>query len=120
MMSELTASRVFGGIRAREIKVEATNWPDYVFENDYTPMSLANIEAYVKVNKHLPEIPSAKEIAENGQNIGDMNTKLLKKIEELTLHLIDLKKENEELKKSVNRIDNLEEEIKNLKKKDHL
>lgn len=105
---------VNGKIRAQEIKVETDNWPDYVFENDYTPTSLADIESYIKVNKHLPEIPSAKEISENGLNVGEMNAKLLKKIEELTLHMIELKKENETLKKSEKRIDDLEGQLKYL------
>jgi len=111
---------VNGNLWATEIQVALTNpWPDYVFEKDYTPMSLANLETFIKANKHLPEIPSAKEIAENGLNLGEMNTTLLKKIEELTLHLIDLKKENDQLKKSVERIDNLEQIIKQLTLKNH-
>ncbi len=61
--------------------------------------SLSEIESFVKKNKHLPNIPSASEVANNGVEIGDMQAKLLQKIEELTLHLIQLKKENEEIKK---------------------
>ena len=81
---------VNGKIRAREVKVEPTNnWPDYVFEESYQPMSLAEIATFVKQHKHLPEVPSAKEVAQNGLELGEMNKVLLKKIEELTLHLIE-------------------------------
>ncbi|WP_343530988.1 hypothetical protein [Pedobacter sp.] len=88
---------VNGKIRAREVKVEPTaNWPDYVFEESYKPMSLAEISAFVRQYKHLPEVPSAKEVAQNGLELGEMNKILLKKIEELTLLLIDQNKKNEE------------------------
>ena len=61
-------------------------------------MPLSELESYVEANKHLPEIPSEQEVIENGINIGEMNALLLKKIEELTLYVIDLKKENEVIK----------------------
>lgn len=84
---------VNGKIRAREIKVEATNWPDYVFEEDYQIGKLQELESYIKVNKHLPDMPSAKEVSANGVELGEMNKLLLKKIEELTLHLIEKDKQ---------------------------
>ncbi|NII83264.1 MULTISPECIES: hypothetical protein [unclassified Pedobacter] len=84
---------VNGNIRAKEIKVEATNWPDYVFEEDYKVGTLKELESYIKTNKHLPEIPSAKEIERNGVDLGEMNKLLLKKMEELTLHLIEQQKQ---------------------------
>jgi len=80
---------VNGKIRAHEIKVETTNWPDYVFEEGYDVGTLEALESYIKANKHLPGIPSAKEVAENGVQLGEMNKLLLKKVEELTLHLIE-------------------------------
>lgn len=83
---------VNGNIRSKEIKVEITNWPDYVFEEDYKIKSLDNLEKYIKENKHLPEVPSAKEISDNGLELGEMNKVLMKKIEELTLYLIDQNK----------------------------
>jgi len=83
---------VNGNIRAKEIKVEATNWPDYVFENDYPITPLNEVEAFVIANKHLPGIPNGDRIAEEGISLGEMNKKLLEKIEELTLYIIDLKK----------------------------
>jgi len=84
---------VNGKIRAKEIKVEVANWPDYVFEPDYKVGSLAMLESYIKTYKHLPEVPSAKEVAANGVELGEMNKILLKKIEELTLHLIEKEKQ---------------------------
>ena len=83
---------VNGTIRSKEVKVEASPWPDYVFEDDYDLRSLEETEAFIKENKHLPEIPSAKEIEANGVELGEMNMLLLKKIEELTLHQIEMMK----------------------------
>ncbi|MFC5282642.1 hypothetical protein [Pedobacter alpinus] len=92
------ALAVKGQIRTSEVKVDTGPWPDYVFDNDYQLLSLNEIENYIKVNKHLPEIPSAKQIETEGLNLGEMNSLLLKKVEELTLHLIEMKKEIIELK----------------------
>lgn len=86
---------VNGTIRSKEVIVEATNWPDYVFEEDYDLPTLSEIEAFIKTNKHLPEVPSAKEMEANGISLGEMNMLLLKKIEELTLHTIEQQKELE-------------------------
>jgi len=90
---------VNGKIRAHEIKVEIAHWPDYVFEEDYQIFSLAEIEQYIKTNKHLPDMPTAQNVKEDGISVGEMNAKLLKKIEELTLYVIDLKHEVDALKK---------------------
>jgi len=87
---------VNGNIRAHEIKVETSGWPDYVFADDYKISPLKDIATYIKLHKHLPEMPSAKTVAEDGIALGDMNKLLVKKIEELTLHLID---QNERLTK---------------------
>jgi hypothetical protein len=86
---------VNGKIRAQEIKVEAVNWPDYVFADNYKLPSLQETEKHIKEKGHLPGIPSAEEVKTDGVDLGDMNAKLLKKIEELTLYLIELKKLNE-------------------------
>lgn len=83
---------VNGNIRAREIKVESGNWPDYVFKKTYELSSLPETEKYIEENGHLPGIPSAKEVQERGVQLGEMNAALLKKIEELTLHMITLDK----------------------------
>jgi hypothetical protein len=89
---------VNGKICAKEVRVTLSGWPDFVFTKDYSLMSLQAIEQYIKTNQHLPDIPNATEVEENGIQLGEMNALLLKKIEELTLHLIDLQKQIDELK----------------------
>jgi hypothetical protein len=94
---------VNGIIRAKEVKVE-TGWADFVFNDDYRLKPLSEVNAFIQENKHLPEIPSATEIKENeGVNLGEMQVKLLQKIEELTLYIIQQEK----------RINELEEKMKN-------
>ena len=88
---------VDGRIRANEVKVYS-GWADYVFESDYELMPLSEVEAYIAENGHLPNLPSSAEVAQNGVDLGETQAKLLEKIEELTLHLIRLEKENEMLK----------------------
>ncbi|HWZ20998.1 MAG TPA: hypothetical protein VNW06_00005 [Cytophagaceae bacterium] len=84
---------VNGTILATEVAVKLrTKWPDYVFSKDYKLMSLGEVEQYIKKNKHLPGILSEKEVKEKGIELANMNTLLLEKIEELTLHTIDHKK----------------------------
>jgi uncharacterized NAD-dependent epimerase/dehydratase family protein len=95
---------VNGTIHAKEVKVDLQNWPDYVFKSEYKLSSLEEIEKHIKDNGHLPNIPSAKEVIENGINLGEMNRKLLEKIEELTLYSIEQNKQ----------IKNLTEESKTL------
>ena len=80
---------VKGKIRAQEIKVEATPWPDYVFSKSYQLPTLQETEKHIKEKGHLSGIPSAEEVKANGIDLGEMNAKLLQKIEELTLHLIE-------------------------------
>ncbi|ANH81282.1 hypothetical protein A8C56_10050 [Niabella ginsenosidivorans] len=101
---------VNGNIRAKEVKVETANWPDYVFKPSYSLMPLSKVESFIKANGHLPDIPSAKEIEQNGMEVGANQVVLLKKIEELTLHLIEMEKkveniskDNERIKKQLNR-----------------
>jgi len=93
---------VNGKIRAQEIKVEAAPWPDYVFTKDYKLPPLDETEKHIKEKGHLPGIPSAEEVKANGINIGEMNAKLLQKIEELTLHLIAHENHIDALQKTVN------------------
>lgn len=92
---------VNGTIRAKEILVEATSWPDYVFTKDYNLMPLDKIDEYVKTYGHLPGMPSQKVVLEKGVDIGKTTVSLLEKVEELTLHVIELKKENDRLKEKV-------------------
>ncbi|NBW38625.1 MAG: hypothetical protein EBR30_27120 [Cytophagia bacterium] len=98
---------VNGNVYSKEVKVDvnAGTGPDYVFESTYQLPSLTEIESYIKANKHLPEVPSAKEMETNGINLSEMNMLLLKKVEELTLHLIEQSQTINSLKE---RISNLE------------
>jgi hypothetical protein len=74
------------------------NWSAYVFENDYNLRPLHEVDAFVKENKHLPGVPSAAEMVENGLDVATMDAKLLEKIEELTLYMIQLDRDNKALK----------------------
>ena len=85
---------VDGRIRAKEIKVE-TGWSDFVFSSNYILPTLKEVEDHIKEKGHLKDIPSASEVAENGIYLGEMDSKLLQKIEELTLYLIELNKHNQ-------------------------
>ena len=92
---------VCGNIRAGDIKVNAVaDWCDYVFEDNYNLRNLQEVEAFIQKNKHLPEIPSAIELETQGIGVSQMLLLMMKKIEELTLYSIDLKKEIETLKKA--------------------
>lgn len=97
---------VEGTIGAREVVVTTDAWSDFVFDKDYSLKSLEEIEAFIARNKHLPDIPSEADVTQNGVKVGEMHAKLLQKIEELTLYLIQLKKENEALKVRVFEIEN--------------
>ena len=94
---------VNGNVRVREITVSQDDWSDFVFEKDYSLPTLSEVEEHIKENKHLPGIPSAAEVESNGVNLGEMDAKLLQKIEELTLYIIQQNKRIEELEKKVNR-----------------
>lgn len=83
------------------LKSDNTNWSDYVFDKNYKLMSLNKLEEYVKKHHHLPNIPSAEEVYKDGYDLGDMDAKLLEKIEELSLYLLELKKENDAVKKEL-------------------
>lgn len=113
---------VKGNIRAKEIKVETQNWPDFVFKDDYKHESLQELESFIKLNRHLPNIPSAKDVEVNGVELGELNKKLLQKIEEITLHLIDKDKQLQlqglNLKLQDARIDKLEKLLNDLKPQD--
>lgn len=95
---------VKGVIHSQEVKVDLNGSvaPDYVFEKDYPLTSLEELKSYIDQNKHLPEIPSAKEMEEEGMNLKEMNLLLLKKVEELTLHLLNQENEIKSLKQTVN------------------
>ncbi len=95
---------VEGIIGAHEIKVTTDGWADFVFEENYSLMSLSELDAYIKANRHLPEIPTTEEVEENGISVGEMNAKLLQKIEELTLYLIYQNNKMEEFRKELNQL----------------
>jgi hypothetical protein len=92
---------VRGNIRSNEVVVE-TGWADYVFADDYKLRSLEEVESFIQQHKHLPNIPSAAEIEKDGLPVGDTQKRMMEKIEELTLYIIQLKKEMAEIKSSIN------------------
>ncbi|MEL6560878.1 MAG: hypothetical protein AAFQ94_21970 [Bacteroidota bacterium] len=96
---------VEGSVGSREVVVESSGWSDFVFADDYHLQPLEKVEEFINDNNHLPEIPSEAEVLENGIKLGEMDAKLLQKIEELTLHMIEMNK----------RVKLLEEENKKLK-----
>ncbi|MFL9483220.1 hypothetical protein ACI6Q2_10630 [Chitinophagaceae bacterium LWZ2-11] len=121
---------VNGTILSKKIKVTQQNWPDYVFDSSYTLAPLSQVEQFIKNNKHLPDVPSAKEVADKGLDVGDNQAVLLKKIEELTLYMIEQNrkmdaqsKQIEEVKKVNNqmgkKIEDQRKEIQILKNNQH-
>lgn len=99
---------VNGKLGAKEVVIETntSTWPDYVFNENYKLPTLSEVETFIKVNKHLPEIPSANTIGKQGINVAEMDAAILKKVEELTLYLIQLKNENDALKVRVSQLEN--------------
>ena len=87
-----------GQVRAKEVRVTLTGWSDFVFDEGYRLPSLPELERYVKENRHLPDIPSESEVRQGGVDLGEMNALLLQKVEELTLYIIDLQKQIDELR----------------------
>lgn len=106
---------VNGKIRAKEIKVE-TGWADYVFEENYELPTLKEVENYIRQKGHLKNIPSALEVEKNGIQLGEMNVKLLEKIEELTLYTIAQEKQIQTLTEVQKQNTTLEERVENLEK----
>ena len=97
-------------VYAEEVEVRAdamgTNWPDYVFKTNYSLMSLYELESFINKNSHLPNVPSEEVVLEKGINLGEMDAVLLRKIEELTLYVIQQQKEIGKLTKITEQIDN--------------
>lgn len=87
---------VCGTIRAKEVRVE-TGWCDYVFEKNYKLRTINDLEQYINVNKHLPGIAPASEVEKDGLKVAEMNKAMMEKIEELTLYVIQLSKDNQKL-----------------------
>lgn len=95
---------VNGSIRAKEIRVQS-DWADYVFADDYHLRPLAEVETFIAANDRLPDIPSACEIQENGLDLAVLTTKMMAKIEELTLYTIELHKQNKALQARVEQLE---------------
>jgi hypothetical protein len=87
-------------MRAKELIIETQNWPDYVFGDQYKMLSLSEVESYIKLHKHLPNISSAAEMESHGVYVGEMQKKMMEKIEELTLYIIELNKRIETLERN--------------------
>ncbi|CAL2063363.1 hypothetical protein [Tenacibaculum sp. 190524A05c] len=103
------------GIVAEKVTVKLQSaWPDYVFTNNYQLPTLEEVEQQIKENGHLANIPSAKEVKENGLELGEMNKKLLEKVEELTLYTIQQNKEIKKLKEENKQLKSLEERLAKL------
>jgi hypothetical protein len=102
---------VRGKIIADEVEIKVNKSADFVFSSNYNLKSLLELENFIKENKHLPDIPSEKEMQKDGLNINEMQIKLLQKIEELTLYIIEQDKQNKDLQKQ---IDELKVQLKNV------
>jgi len=108
---------VAGNVIAEGVKVELQgNWPDFVFEKDYDLPRLKEVKAFIAAYGHLPNIPSAQKVREEGIDLGDMNAKLLQKIEELTLYIISQNHEIEKLKEENIKINDILNRLKKLEK----
>jgi hypothetical protein len=107
---------VAGTIHSKEVKVDLAGWPDYVFKPKYKLPSLANVKAYIDQNHHLPDMPSESEVAKDGINLGELVKLQTKKIEELTLYLLE---KDQQVKAQEQRLKKLEETIKSLTNHKH-
>ena len=87
-----------GNLKVKHLKVTLTDWPDYVFGGSHQLMPLGELEAYIGEHQHLPGIPTAAEVEQEGADLGEMNRLLMEKVEELTLYIIDLQKQIDEMK----------------------
>ena len=103
MLSGLTVGSGFscdanGNVKVKHLKVTLTDWPDYVFGGEHALMPLGELESYINSNNHLPGVPTAEEVEKDGADMGEMNRVLMEKVEELTLYIINLQKQIDELK----------------------
>ncbi len=96
---------VNGTIRAKEVIVE-TNWSDFVFADEYKLRSLSEVEEHINQHGHLPDVPSAESIQSEGLSVGESQTIMMQKIEELTLYVIELKKQNDSLQNQIKELRN--------------
>jgi hypothetical protein len=108
---------VNGTIHSKEVKVDMNNWPDYVFKEEYNLPPLQEVEKQIKEDGHLKDVPSAVDVQKNGIYLGEINAKLLQKIEELTLYAIEQQKNTEKLNKIILKQDKRLEVLENKNKK---
>jgi hypothetical protein len=94
---------VNGNIHTQEVRVDMSGWPDYVFKPAYHLPALNEVKSYIDQNGHLPELPSAAQVEKQGVNLGEMNKLLVKKVEELTLYLIELQEQNKQIVQKLKR-----------------
>ena len=102
-------------IKAKEVEVKANVWADYVFKKEYHLRSLEDVEKHIHEKGHLPNIPTAQEVLENGINVAEMNSKLLEKIEELTLYSIEQNKKLQQQSQKIEILEKQSEELRELK-----
>jgi hypothetical protein len=99
------------------VKLNA-NWPDYVFKPDYRLPAISEVKTFIDQNQHLPEMPSEAEIAKDGQNLGEMNKLLVKKVEELTLYLIEkdqqVREQQKQISQQAEKLDQIAEQLQKL------
>jgi len=111
---------VNGGIHSQSVNVDLTGWSDYVFKQGYILPSLTEVKTYIDQNHHLPDMPSEQEVIKEGVNLGEMNKLLTKKVEELTLYLIEKdkteKQQQEKIATQEERISKLEQSLEQLLK----
>ena len=100
--SQRSYARIYGTAMVKEVHIDPDgNWADFVFENNYELTPLEEVASFIQENKHLPDVPSAQQVEKEGYNQSEINALFLQKIEELTLYVIDLKKENKELREAM-------------------
>jgi hypothetical protein len=111
------------GIRTRKVQVDIASWSDFVFDNNYKLPSLTSVENFIQQNRHLPDVPSASEVEQNGIDLGNNQKILLQKVEELTLYtiaqnkeLIDQNKEIEDQSKEITELKDQQNQLQELKK----
>jgi hypothetical protein len=106
---------VNGKIRSKGLRVQTDSWADFVFADGYKLPKLGEVEAFIKAHKHLPDIPNTATVLKEGVDVGDLQTKLLQKIEELTLYAIAQEKKMEELQQQNNALQAMGTELQKLK-----
>lgn len=101
-----------GLLRAREVRIDATTWADFVFDEEYELPKLHDVAKYIELNHHLPGVPTSADIKENGINVAEIQTMQMQKIEELTLYMIEMNQRMDSLQVEVNRLKQENQELK--------